>query len=373
MREIKIASISDIHLGHRRTPASEIIKNLYLAFPDNAETADLDIIFLAGDVFDEVLHLSDDDVWEINVWVSNFLRLCKKHDILVRVLEGTPSHDRKQSKIFPTVNASANIGANLKYVTAISIEYIQELDKTVLYVPDEATPTTEETYSQVTEMLKARGLDKVDFAVMHGQFEFHLPPFIKAPKHNSEQYLNLVKYLIFVGHIHQHSVVERIITHGSFDRLCHGDEAPKGHVRVSLWENGEYSIKFVENFDAKKYVTINCENLEIEDTLNLIGLRVKDLKENSYVRIEANSDNPIFTNIDTLVSLYPTLVWSKSTIEAKSEEKQISEEETLYEPILLTKENLTTLLIERVKRSFTNEKILSSINQILNEVENELN
>jgi hypothetical protein len=372
MRKINIASTSDIHLGHRRTSASEIIVNLRKAFPDNSETADLDIIFLAGDVFDEVLNLSDDDVWEINAWVSSFLRLCKKHDILLRILEGTPSHDRGQSKIFPSINASAEIGANLKYVNAISIEYVQELDKTILYVPDEATPTTEETYSQVLALLKAKGLTQVDLAIMHGQFEYQLPAFVKAPRHNSEDYLKLVKYFIFIGHIHQHSVFDRIIAHGSFDRLGHGDESVKGHIRASIWENGEYEIKFVENKDAKKYVTINCEDLSIESTLKIIESRVKDLPNGSYVRIEANADNPVYSNMEVLITMFPLITWSKITIEVKDEERLVAEEEMLFEPILLTRENLGNLLLERIRKSLTNSVTIETAQRILNEVENEL-
>ena len=61
MTELNIACISDIHLGNKRNNARNIIKNLYAAFPDNSKTGELDIIFIAGDVFDSLFSLSDND------------------------------------------------------------------------------------------------------------------------------------------------------------------------------------------------------------------------------------------------------------------------------------------------------------------------
>ena len=92
----KFASISDIHLHHPHNTTIEIIENLdKYAFPDNVQTASLDAIFIGGDLFDRIMTLNDPDVPVVEHWMERLLRLCKKHDILLRVLEGTPSHTRK--------------------------------------------------------------------------------------------------------------------------------------------------------------------------------------------------------------------------------------------------------------------------------------
>src|ERR1700739_1745074 len=96
--KLNIASISDVHLGASRTPTTGILKNLRAAFPDNEETAQLDLICFVGDVFDTLLTLNYDDLVAIKLWINDFLRLCAKHDIVVYVLEGTPSHDWWQSQ-----------------------------------------------------------------------------------------------------------------------------------------------------------------------------------------------------------------------------------------------------------------------------------
>lgn len=368
LKRLYMAVMSDIHLGHKRNPTQEIIRNLRVAFPDNAETAELDIIWLAGDVFDDLLYLNDHDVLEIDAWIVSLLLICKKYHILLRVLEGTPSHDWKQSNRFESMNEVTGIGADLKYVKDLSIEYIERFGITVLYVPDE-WDNTETTLSQVHDLLRAKGLDKVDYAIMHGQFEYQLPAHItKAPRHSSEAYHNLVKELIFIGHVHIHTRNNRIIAQGSFDRLSHGEEGPKGHVRAKVYENGDRDVVFVENTGAKKFVTVRCNNMDLEDTLNEIDDHVRDLPEGSFVRVEGNHDNPIFTNMDVLIRRYPLFTWNKLTRQDDEVDSPIIEDETVFIPITITRENLPALLLERVAGTGVSEPVFNAAEALLLEV-----
>src|ERR1700744_5997385 len=66
IRDLRIASFSDVHLGHPQTPTHLIVKNLrQYVFPNNDETAKLDLIIIGGDLFDEGLMYNDPDVPEI--------------------------------------------------------------------------------------------------------------------------------------------------------------------------------------------------------------------------------------------------------------------------------------------------------------------
>jgi len=369
MTELNIACISDIHLGNKRNNARNIIKNLYAAFPDNSKTGELDIIFIAGDVFDSLFSLSDNDVVDIDLWIASLLQLCVKHDILLRVLDGTKSHDWFQSERFMTIANILNNKVDVKYYKEIAVEYIERFGINVLYVPDEANDTTEKTLKQVKEILEAKGLKRVDYAVMHGQFEHQLPPFIKVQKHDSKEYLALVKELIFVGHIHTHSVYKRIIAQGSFDRISHGEEEPKGHVRVVMKSNGDRNIKFIENKKATIFKTINCTGLTLDDTIIKIDIEAGDLPDNSHVRVCGNADNPIFTNMNMLVARYPLLVWSK-LINETHEEIEIDDITTdvNYIPITITKNNIKDLLLNRIQLIPRSENVLKCINGILNEI-----
>ncbi|BDD79896.1 hypothetical protein [Burkholderia phage FLC9] len=366
---LKIAVVSDIHLGHARNPTERIIKNLRAAFPDNAETAELDMIVLAGDVFDTHLALPDDVVTEIKVWVTYMLRLCKKHDILLRVLEGTPSHDWKQSKIFQSLNQVTGIGADLKYVKSLSIEYEERHDMWCLFVPDEWTNSTETTLSQVHDLLRAKGLTQVDYAFMHGQFEYQLPPVVKAQKHSSEEYLKIVKHLIFIGHVHIHSRYDRIIAQGSFDRLSHGEEGPKGHVRAYR-RGAESDVVFVENEAALRFVTVKCETMTVEDTLAEIAKQVEGLPEDSFVRVQATYDNPIFSNMDLLIRKWPWFTWDKKPIDDGETEaaETMVDDEISYIPITITRDNVTSLLTDRLINSGASSDILAMAQEIMPEV-----
>jgi hypothetical protein len=367
--ELKLAVVSDIHLGHPRNPTKRIIRNLREAFPDNAETAELDMIVMAGDVFDGLLQLPDDEVTDIKAWIVHVLRVCKKHDILLYVLEGTPSHDWKQPKLFQSLNDVTGIGADLKYVKSLSIEYEQRHDLWLLFVPDEWTNSTETTLSQVHDLLRAKGLTHVDYAFMHGQFEYQLPPIVKAQKHSSEEYLKIVKHLIFIGHVHIHSRLDRIIAQGSFDRLTHGEEGPKGHVRAYRRGN-EHDVVFVENAAALRFVTVKCEAMTLQDTLAEIAKQVEGLPEDSFVRVKGSWDNPIFTNMDSLIRKWPWFHWDKQPVDDGEAEtaEAVVDDEVSYIPITITRDNVTPLLTDRLINAGATSDVLAMAQEIMIEV-----
>lgn len=348
--KLNVASVSDIHLGHSKTPTIDILKNLRAEFPDNEVTAALDLICIVGDLFDTLLALNHPDLAEIEIWIADLLRLCKKHDIVLYILEGTPSHDWWQSKMFETINGGiAGIGAKLRYVKDISVEYDPDLDIWVGFVPDESAPTTEQTLSQIHALLQTKGLDKVDLMFMHGQFEYQLPPHVKAQKHDSAAYLELTKYLIFIGHVHLHSSYDRIFAQGSFDRIAHGEEQPKGHCRAVLYADGSYEVTFIENKGARKYITVYCYGLSVEDALIEVERRVRDLPFGSAVRLEANYDHPLFVDMDALIREYPSFSWTKNPKEKdKTEEEELIEDGTEFVAITINSENITQLIMERL-------------------------
>lgn len=348
--ELRIASISDVHLGHRKNETGFIVKNLYAAFPDDAETAQLDIIFIAGDFFDRLLNYPDDEIHEIQMFVVYLEALCAKHDIVLRVLEGTRSHDCRQSVIFERMAESAKIKCDVKYFPEPAIEYIERFDINVLYVPDEWSDSTDKTLAHVKELMRLRGLEKVDFAVMHGQFEYQLPEVVKAPKHSSKDYLEIVDKLIFIGHVHVFSNYERIIAQGSFDRIAHGEEAPKGHVRARVSSRDDYRVTFVANQGARKFRTVNCAGLSLQDTLKKIGEETRDVPDRSFVRVEADADNPIHCEMGELLKLGPLIHWSKKKLD---KDEQLLKEEDPFEqqfvPVTITPDNISTLIEARLR------------------------
>lgn len=368
LSNLNIAVVSDIHLGHRRNPTKSIISNLDIAFPNNAETAALDIIFIAGDVFDNLLSLSMEEVADIQYWIARIINICHRHSIILRILEGTKSHEWRQSALFNTINEISKCNTDAKHVKELSIEYISKFGIHVLYVPDEWESSTEKTYEQVLNLMRDKGISQVDFAIMHGQFEFQLPAFVKAQKHDSQLYLSLVKEYIFIGHIHTFSKKDRIIAQGSFDRLAHGEEEKKGHVRLYYDAVGNKKLKFIENKTAKVFKTIDCTSLAQDEILEVVDTIMARIPEDSFVRIQAEKDNPIFTTFEVLIRRYPLVTWTKQPkdIEEEDEEKNIVQEEEVFIPIRITRDNIVSLIMERVEKQAVNESVIAeSRNQLL--------
>lgn len=344
MKPFKLASISDIHLGHPTNSTAKIIGRLNQILSNEDFLKKIDLLVLVGDVFDRLLDMSNPDVILIDEWIARLLRICYRHKVMVRVLEGTPSHDRKQSARFESINeinTKAGCGpALLKYVSELSIECIDEFDIDVLYVPDEWGPTADDTFDQVLELMNKAKLDCVDFAFMHGMFEHQLD-IPGLPCHSSEKYLSIVKHLIFIGHIHKYSSFERIYAQGSTDRLAHGEEEPKGFLFADILESGDYKVSFVENREATIYKTIPIDQSDMVEALLYIEEVVKDFPAGSKVRIETTKGNPICSNMALLKEKWPLFTWT-----LKNDEKVVRKQTLLidhkrtYVPVQLNRQSL---------------------------------
>lgn len=368
---IRLASVSDIHIGHRRNPARQIVQNLYNAFPDNAQTAQLDLICFVGDFYDDLLTAPNEAFDEADPYLAYMLRLAAKNNTWLLFLEGTPSHDWKQMERILTLEKMLKTGAKLRYIKNLSIEYFEDLDLHILFVPDEWETSTEKTLAQVDELLTAKGLEQVDFAFMHGQFEYQLPPVVKAPKHDSQAYLKRVRYGIYIGHVHTFSQYGRIWAQGSFDRLAQNEEGPKGHIRATWWRSGEHEVTFVENPGAMTFLSVDCQGLSMEHTIQKLDRISGQLRDGSHLRVELEPTHPLVADKEFLIRRYPLLVTSIKVILPEEDEIIATDEqvdELAYTPITLTKDNLPGLLMERIgKREGVTAELLDAAQRVIQE------
>ncbi len=354
MLNIRIASTSDIHLGHKKTPTAEIIEHLNATVCSDKTLASVDLLILAGDIYDDLMDVSDPDGHLIDLWIARLIRKCIRHNVKLRVLEGTPSHDRKQSakfKVQQEINEKTGYGKlDLEYVTDLSIEYIADFDANVLYIPDEWGTGTDAALERVLALMAERELTQVDIAIMHGMFGFQVEFDAKSiHKHDEEVYSQLVKYMIFIGHIHTYANYKNIYAHGSFDRLAHGEEGPKGYLIADILGD-DYRVQFVENKHAKTYKTIFCDDVEVVDNLETIGVRVAKLPEHSHLRIEANKGNPILTNVGLIKERWPGFHWSFKHIDPKEKESSVLlDHKQVYVPIQLNRQNLREVIRNDLK------------------------
>ena len=347
--------MSDIHLGHPRTPTAALIDQIDHAFFQDEANQQLDILYLAGDIFHQLLTLSNDDVQRILLWVRKLIQYCTQYDIILRVLEGTPSHDRTQSKLFDSVIQMLNAQLDYAYVSTISIEYIAALDIHVLYIPDQPSISPDAVLATVDELLESRGLQQIDYAVMHGHFKHQLPEMVKHPAHDAEAYLRRVKYLIHIGHIHTSSRMDRIFAQGSVGRLAHGEEEPKGYFRQVVYADGAFESTFVENVRATKYVTIDLRHKSLEESLPIVDALPDQYPQDSHIRLKLNRDHPWASHFAEVQRRLPYYYWTKQLVDTKvdGQEKKRTVEIAEYAPLILNQDTLPHAIRERIKRKAT--------------------
>lgn len=318
--KLNIITLSDIHLGHRKNKTGNIVTNIMRMLPDDSRMASVDAIFIPGDLFDKTVSLASDDAYEVVVGLGYLLKLCEKHNIVLRVLEGTPSHDWKQTRVLDAINSYGGNKVDAKWVHSLSIEFHKKLGISILYIPDEWKPDTEDTWSEVVHLLAEHNLDSVDVILMHGQFAYQLPEHVKASFHEVDRYNSITNYVCYCGHVHTHSVKGKIVVPGSFDRLAHNEEGPKGLIRsVVDLKLKTTSHVFDENQTAMVFKTVNCSNLALEKAFDLIDKHVSHLPDDSHVCLLLDKSSVASECMAVVKNKYPQFNWtSKTTKEDKT-------------------------------------------------------
>lgn len=338
-KELRIITISDLHLGHRKTPAKHIVKNLDIFFNNYKKRNDIDIIFIAGDIFDTNLYLSDNDVTSIYNWFASMIRFCSDSGIKLRVLLGTYSHDHNQAKLLELMVENSEKVIDFRYITQLDVEIIEEYNLSVLYIPDEWRSNNYITLEEAKKAINDKGLVNVDLAIMHGAFDYQLPTSDKSSVHESKAYIELVNYYVFVGHVHNFSVNDSIIAQGSFDRLVHGDEVKKGGVLSVIRPDTTKEIVFLENKNAMPYISFTPK----DDWLDKLKKLLLSL-EVGYVRLVCSSTHECLGMFSELAKINPSVKLSKKIIDKEEVKKDIYLKDDLVESIQITPTNIIDLV-----------------------------
>lgn len=370
---VRAAIVSDIHIGHKKTKTAFILDNLNRHLATDEVLASIDVLFIAGDFFEELLPTYSDDYHLAAKWIAKLLRKCHRHGVIVRILEGTRSHDRGQGVLFVTINEvnekSGKRAVDLKYVNELSIEYIEKLGLSVLYVPDDWAPNTQDTLDQVKALLVQKNMTSVDIAVMHGQFKHQIPAGIgHIPMHDEQEYSNLVRLAIFIGHVHTSSSFGKIYAQGSFDRLSHAQEEPKGFFKAEFQQDS-HSVIFVENTDAAIYKTITCDADNVADNLIKIDEAVKGLSSGCHLRIEAMQGNAILTNMNVVKERWPMHEWTEVLRgKDKRQAKPLIDHKKIYVPIALDRQTLKPTLLARLSQRGYEQDVIDQSAELLAQI-----
>ena len=354
---IRYFVISDIHLGCKRNLPREMIKGLsaiFDNFKEDAKLKDIDILFIAGDLFDQALWFSNEDVTLILLFIRELMEWCERNGIKLRVLEGTPSHDRNQPRNLIPIAQSFK-ALDFRYVEVMCVEAFYDLGITCLYVPDEFGGSAENAQRLIKEELDNLCLGQVDIAIMHGMCRYQVPEITSDRyKYNEEFLLSIVRAFINIGHVHLFSTYDRILCQGSFDRISHGEEGPKGGILVELCVKTGNKFFFIQNKLSKLFKTIHVKTKDLEKACRLVKTTADQLPDFSHLRIKASKLNPVLNVFDQLASGYPCLFFTKITEEEEEEKNQLVNAQDLldvkYTPIHINKENITSMLMDEINQ-----------------------
>jgi len=321
--KITMFVISDIHLGHHINKATNIINNLTLFLNKHMSYLQKsDMVIIPGDIYDRLLSTNSLDYIEIQKFLTKFLKLCEELNIVVRTLEGTPSHDMKQMNALYNIIKELNLKIDYKHVTELSIEHLDKFDIDILYIPDEWKPKPEDVYKDVVNELKKHNLEKVDLVAMHGAFKYQLPEMVEVC-HDEELYSNLTYGgPIISGHIHTRSKYKNIIVPGSFDRLTFNDEGEdKGGCFITYDKiNYRFMFKFLDNKYAMVFKTLDVRGKTLKDIIEDIK-KTKIKKGN--IALLVNPEDKLNENLQDIANLFPEIKF-KIKVKKDKEKDNIS-------------------------------------------------
>ena len=271
--KISILMGSDFHFGSKRSSSHEMAfafaETIFPLLPTT------NLFNLNGDFFDDILsfdHLGFDPIHRV---VMQLFQLCERYNVTVRLLQGTWTHDRTQCKRIVEFYESGNYTFNFKFIDKIEIEEIAFKERALrfCYVPDNM-PFTNSTgiIEVIKDLMMTRGWDNLDYACLHGFTDFTFPKVLNKATHvvYEEHQFDFITKLIDVGHVHQHRAVGKMVSNGSFDRLCHGEEEPKGLVQIDDYPSS-WTLRFIHNKHPAIFNTVKIPlGAETQDVSKII-------------------------------------------------------------------------------------------------------
>lgn len=335
---------TDQHCLHPHTPTRHILGNLDQFYYKELNLDEVDFNILTGDFFHDLAPANDPNMMLCQRWIKKHLQICHDKKVHVRILEGTSSHDWGQPEVFDILKPKDT--PYIKYINTLSIEYIPELDINVMYVPDNfGHKSTELIYEDALKLLAGAGLKQVDFILLHGGFDYQLPPIANknGSLYDSVKWSALAKKAIFSGHIHKPSHKLNIYCGGSFDRTAFGEMHPKGGYKF-WWGKDDFKAEFWENKNALIYdkILINREMGAKEIQRELNNYLSKNPPKNTHIRLVGGLASITGSLINDYKEQYPQYHFDLDNVK----EDNIEVDDTLYTPEMYKGVSLTKLNLQ---------------------------
>lgn len=266
-------TIGDIHIGKKSLTAIEQKHQLKMGIIKPLENIRfLDMIVIAGDIFDRKLSLND-TYSEVAMWfVSKLIKIAKKFNACIKIIQGTYSHDYEQLNMF---NHLVEDGVFEIFNTVTINEY---KGLSILFLPEEYVSDPNDYYSKYLLVPN----EYYDLIFGHGTITeaefFHKDSenmSTRAPLFNTLNLCRITKGQILFGHIHTHNFYyhKKVGYTGSALRLAHGEEESKGFIVSSYSKELEWfaTSMYVNRYTSVfKTFTVTNQLLESRDPEEII-------------------------------------------------------------------------------------------------------
>lgn len=255
-----IIAISDIHWGI--VSAKEQLKSLEFIFEYIEETINTDLhphlLVIIGDYFDSQLPLNSQEAINSIQWFHRLYNVCKDNHILLRLVQGTSSHDNDQLDAFKPLE-------NNEFFKIILTTTVEETLPGLIccYCPDETLCISDYEKRYINEILTEK-----DIGFFHGSFDLVygdlydvvardiLDKKIPTVIYNYDLWSPGIKGPLIAGHWHNGENYKELYYCGSPFRWKFNEDEPKGFLTICYdTEDSSYMINKIINPLCAQYIT----------------------------------------------------------------------------------------------------------------------
>ena len=294
--------VSDVHWGAADPEKldQELREHLYSFVQENHE--EIDYLTVLGDYFDKQLGLNDKSAKYALAFLNELVYFCMTHEIKVRLLRGTATHDFNQLQafsIFETLSEDEDGSPDFRIISKSESEFLFPNFK-VLYVPEEYPKNFEDYYGELlapaSNYNAVFGHGTLEFQAFANQKQESERPINTAPVFSMKRFASICNGPIVFGHIHTRvNWKKKAFYCSSFTRTAHGESGIKGfcYSDTGLLD-GDFSVEYVDNTSAPEYKTFDFDKLlDRYETIEEIGKIATKLAKKYYkIRIRFAESYP---------------------------------------------------------------------------------
>ena len=258
--KILTVTLADIHIGKKSTEAlrTELDAGFLRYLEENQNH--IDLLTIAGDYFDRIIRFNEPAGILALDLMDSIMGFAVKNKFLVRVLQGTKSHDNNQLDVFATYEDNhPDILKIIRKVTAETVNMGGQ-DYKILYLPEEYPSDPDSYYkdyfSDKYDLIYGHGMtDVVGFSFSDWKDEGENIS-LGTPVHDTDKLLSLSAGPVMFGHIHNKKDYKgKFFYTGSYSRYAFDSQEPKGWLTTELnpEDFSDYKVEFHENKLAPTY------------------------------------------------------------------------------------------------------------------------